>query len=501
MFSPSRLLRPTTPSFALVLCLAAGVSAETVPVPKSTGAIPVTATSKPFMAAASNVAPTDLAKFGYVEEEFILSGTSNVYDWAADGMVSVKTPNAPYASRILVRRPANASKFSGTVIVELDNAARRYDWSMMWGYGRDYWLEHGDAWVGLPVPAALESFKKFNPQRYAAISMANPTPNAACPGAGKNGPSPIEDGLRWDFYAQVAAALKSNAAGQPMAGMKVQRVFLTTQAGDITTFINAFHDRARLASGKPVFDGYLVRNPPAPAKTNQCAPNIAANDPRRTIKDIDVPVMAVAAQGEVPDNLKMRKADSDDPKGRYRLYEIAGAAHIETFAYAGLPSFEEQNLIGLAQGTADWPFNAKCEPEIPLSQHPLLKYSFHGAYRNLDQWVAKGVAPPKAPRLETKENGELAMDQFGHALGGVRSPWVDVPTATYLTTSPGPATCRELGHMIPFDAARLSQLYPSPKDYVSKVNASVDKAVKEKFFTETDGKKMKADLAKEFPKK
>jgi hypothetical protein len=484
---------------SLSFVLAVGLSAETVPVPKSTGAIPVTATSVPFMAANKNLQATDLAKYGYVEEEFILSGTSNVYDWAADGAVTVKTPNAPYAIRILVRRPANNSKFSGTVNVELDNAARRYDWAMMWGYGKDYWLEHGDAWVGIPQPAALDSFKKFNPTRYAALTMANPTPNAACPGA-KGGPAAFEEGLRWDIYSQVAAALKSNAAGQPMAGMNVKRVFLTTQAVDITTYINAFHDRARLANGKPVYDGYLVRNPPVPARANQCAPAIAATDPRRQIKDIDVPVISVSAQGEVPNSMKARKNDSDDPKGRYRLYEIAGAAHIETFAYAGLPSFDEQNQLGLAQGTPDWPFNIKCEPEIPLSQHPLLMYAFHGAYRNLDEWVAKGTAPPKAPRLETREDGTLALDQFGHAIGGVRSPWVDAPIATYFATSTGPGTCAELGHSKQFDSARISQLYPSAKAYAAQVNESVDKAVKGKFFLESDGKKMKADLGKAFPK-
>ena len=115
------------------------------------------------MAAGNNLEPTDLSKFGYVEQEFILSGNANVYDWAADGMVTVKTPNVPYTDRILVRRPANPARFSGTVIVEVTNAARRFDWAMMWGYGRDYFLEHGDAWVGLTTPGAINSLKKFNP--------------------------------------------------------------------------------------------------------------------------------------------------------------------------------------------------------------------------------------------------------------------------------------------------------------------------------------------------
>jgi Alpha/beta hydrolase domain len=493
--SPSQSLRIVL----LMTSLSAVVCAQAVSVPKSTGPIPVAADSVPFMAAANNLDPTDLAKFGYVEEEFILSGSANVYDWAADGMVTIKTPNVPYANRILLRRPANAARFSGTVIVEVANAARRYDWAMMWGYGRDYFLEHGDAWVGLTAPGDLNSLKKFNPTRYAALSMANPTPADACPGADKNGASAIEEGLRWDYYSQVAAALKSGQPGQPMAGLNVKRVFMTTQVGDITTFINAFHDRSRLANGSPVYDGYLVRNPPAPARINQCAPAIAATDVRRQIKDIDVPVVSVTAQGEVPDSIKARKPDSDDPKGLYRLYEIAGAAHIDAFAYSGLPGFSEQNLVGLAQGTADWPFNLKCDPEIPLSRQPLLMYAFHGAYNNLDEWVAKGVAPPKAPRIETRD-GALVMDEFGQAVGGVRNPWVDAPLETTVTTSPGPGTCRELGHTIPFEAARITRLYPSAKDRTSKVNDSVDRAVRAKYFTETDGKKMKADLANDVGK-
>jgi hypothetical protein len=53
-----------------------------------------------------------------------------------------------------------------------------------------------------------------------------------------------------------------------------------------------------------------------------------------------------------------------------------------------------------------------------------------------------------------------------------------------------------LGHAIPFEAARISRLYPSAKDYASKVNDSLDRAVSAKYFTQTDGKKMKADFAK-----
>jgi hypothetical protein len=472
---------------------------QSVPVPKSSGAVAASPASMPFGAAARNIDPLDLSKIGYVEEEFLLSGTANVYDWAADGSTSVKTPNAPYTDRILLRRPADRNKFSGTVIVEIPNPARRFDWYMMWGYGHDYFTEHGDAWVGISMPASLAGLKAFNAARYSSLSMANPTPGAPCPGAGKNGPADFEEGLRWDIFSQVAAALKSGAAGQPMAGFKVERVFMTTQGGDIVTYINAIHDNAKLANGKPAYDGYLVRNPPAPAKISQCAAAPPAGDPRRGIRNVNVPVISVAAQGEVLNSLNARKPDSDDPNGRYRLYEIAGAAHIDRWAYAGFPTWVDQAAANAAvQGSAEWPFAAKCDPDIPLSTHPLLKYAFHGAFRNLDEWVRKGAAPPKGARVEVAE-GKIVMDEFGQAKGGVRSPWVDAPVFTTITTSPGPGTCFELGHHIAFDAAKLSSLYSSQKDYEKKVSESVDRAVRAGYFTESDGKKMKAELTKAAP--
>src|SRR5260370_3631325 len=125
------------------------------PVPKFTGPIPVTADSYPFMDAAHSLVPFDLSKYGYVEQEYIVSGTANVYDWAADGALTLKTPNAPYATRILVRRPADPRRFSGAVVVELLFPARRWDWSMMWGYTHDHILEPGHAWVGITLPPGV----------------------------------------------------------------------------------------------------------------------------------------------------------------------------------------------------------------------------------------------------------------------------------------------------------------------------------------------------------
>src|SRR5262245_30107276 len=46
--------------------------------------IPVTATSHPWLYYKATQRPLDLDKLGFVEEEFLVSGTANVYDWPAD---------------------------------------------------------------------------------------------------------------------------------------------------------------------------------------------------------------------------------------------------------------------------------------------------------------------------------------------------------------------------------------------------------------------------------
>lgn len=468
----------------------------TTPVPKVTGPIPVTADSYPFMAANKSTPAFDLSKVGYVEEEFIVSGNANVYDWAADGALNVKTPNAPYGTRVLVRRPSNPARFSGTVIVELLFPARRFDWSMMWGFSHDYIIDHGDAWAGISLPAVADGLKKFNPTRYAAVSFANPTPGAPC----GNNPAPAtEEGLRWDMISQVGALLKSNAPGRPLAGSRVQNLFLTTQGADVATYANAIH--ANLENGKPVYDGYLLKAGFNMTRISQCAAAPPANDPRQMIKNVGAPVIAVAAQGEIiGGTYASRRADSDEANDRFRLYEVAAAGHIDKWAYLGFPQQQDQVAsVGNAQGTVDWPFTAKCDPEIPLMDPSLISYVFNSAFSNLDQWVRKGTPAPRAPRVELKDAGtpqaSVVVDKLGHGLGGARTPQIDVPDAAYFTSSPGPGTCREMGHKTPYDAAKITELYGNRKGYTAKFAEAVDRMVKERWLTEGDAKRLKQTSA------
>src|SRR5204862_4722460 len=124
---------------------------------------------------------------------------------------------------------------------------------------------------------------------------------------------------------------------------------------------------------------------------------------------------------------------------------------------------------GNAQGSPDWPFSAPCDPPVPLMATPIMTVVFDAAFATLDRWVRRSTPAPRAPRLDIKDAGtpeaSIVTDDLGHAIGGVRTPFVEVPTASYATNSPGPGTCREMGHPFAFDASRLIALYNTDKSY------------------------------------
>jgi len=303
----------------------------------------------------------------------------------------------------------------------------------------------------------------------------------------------MEEGLRFDLISQVGALLKAAPAGSPFAGFRVEGIYMTSQFPDVVTYLDAIHSHARLANGKPVIDGYLLRNPGAPSRLSNCGTAPARNDPRSIVAKVDVPVIEVVAQGEVDASLAQRRPDSDDADNRFRRYEVAGASHIDRWAYdRGFPNFADQTASGgTAQGTPEFPLNAKCDPPFTFSTDTRLKYVYDSTLVHLDQWARKGKPAPRASLIEVKD-GAVVLDQAGNGVGGVRSPWVDVPAATYFTGTT-PAACREFGHTVAFDKARMDSLYGNEKNYQTKFDKSVDELVKAGWYTESDGKKMKAE--------
>ena len=82
-------------ALASLLLTAAAATAAT-PVPEVEGPLPATEASHPFGGAKWQLRPQDLSDHGYVEEEYLISGTANVDEWGADNKAGVRTPDAPY---------------------------------------------------------------------------------------------------------------------------------------------------------------------------------------------------------------------------------------------------------------------------------------------------------------------------------------------------------------------------------------------------------------------
>jgi len=124
--------------------------------------------------------------------------------------------------------------------------------------------------------------------------------------------------------------------------------------------------------------------------------------------------------------------------------------------------------------------------EGPRSRFPT-NIAFDAMLQNLDRWARTGVAPPHAELIQ-RVNDTTVVDEHGNVVGGVRSPYVDVPTSTWFGTATGASFCFIAGWERPFSAEKLAQLYPSKADYAAKVDASVRSLVAQRFITEEDGR-------------
>jgi hypothetical protein len=353
-------------------------------------------------------------------------------------------------------------------------------------------IRNGDAWVGITAkPVSVVTLKKFDPIRYAALSWANPLPLADernCATVAQDSSRETENGLVWDIHRQVAVWLKANAASNPFRygakDSRVQRLYAwgySQTGGYLYTYVNAFHALDVKEQGKPLFDAYLIAVAGGPTPVHQCAQRLAADDPRRQVRNVGVPVIRIMTQSDYLGAIGMRRDDSDVAPDLYRSYEIAGSGHAtpDELSFAAAPADIERG------GRAVPPMGCN---EGPRSRFPS-SIAFNAALYHLDRWARKGIAPPRAEPIQVVE-GKPVLDEFGNVRGGVRSPFVDVPASTWNGNSTGPSFCRIAGHERPFEKARLRQLYPTHDAYVGAVGASVRRLQKEGFILPADAERL-----------
>jgi len=445
----------------------------------------------------------DLKSLGYGVEEFFLTGQALSYKTAgptgADGRwAAAAGPSAPYVTRIVVVRPEPA-RFNGTVVVEWLNVSGGRDAAPDWLYLHRELLRAGYAYIGVsaqkvgieggPALTAGEFLKKADPERYGPL---------AHPG----------DAFAFDIFSQAGAAARAGRVLGPLRPRRVLAVGESQSAVFLTTYVNAVDPLAK------VYDGFLIHSRFGGAPSVEGARLIgAAPDPAtpasvRFRPDARVPVMTVIAETDLVGNqlsgyFGARQPDND----KLRVWEIAGAAHADNYVFGG--GAIDSGQIPIEALAAAWkPTRTVAGLTVDrfINAGPQHHYVAMAALASLDSWVRTGKAPPRAEPLHASAGAAgapptLALDANGAALGGVRTPWVDVPTAKLsgLGNSGGPFGFL-LGTTEPFAAATLARLYPGGEaDYLNAFDAALAKAIAAGFILKADQAEIRALAAALYP--
>ena len=423
----------------------------------------------------------DLADFGYVEEEYLLEGVATAFEHVGprglDGRWTARPAvTAPFITRLVVRRPLDAASFSGVALVEWNNVTAGIDAMPDWSMTHRQILRAGHAYVGVAAQkAGIDGggtmqglhLKQLFPARYGVLNH---------PG----------DLWSFDMFTQAGAVL--TGPDSPLAPLKPRRVIAmgeSQSAMHLVTYINAVDALAR------VFDGFLVHGrgaTGAPLDGVRVRPADLGDDRIRWIRgqpaerirdDARVPVMVVQTETDVAYLGSGLVGQADGP--RLREWEIAGAAHADTYLLVAASRDDGRlapdALARLFAPTENLPIGVTATPINGAPQH---HYVTQAALQALIDWADGGPPPPSAPRLEPEGEGlTFRLDANGNALGGVRTPWVDAPTA--LQSGVG-QTGGMLGFLFgrsePFDAGRLAALYPGGRsDYLARFTPALDAAI------------------------
>lgn len=358
--------------------------------------------------------PIDLAARGYVEEEFYLSGFADGWDTAGTRVAT----DVAYTTRMVVRRPVNPVRFSGTVLVEWQNVTAGYDLDALWNEGV---IRAGYAWVGVSAQrVGVNQLRGWSPTRYGNLDVTG-------------GAAYVTDQLSYDIFAQAAKSIRSPGAVAPLGPLQARTV-LAIGASQSAGRMTVYYDRV-LPQVEPVFDGYAFIVGAAPTRVG------------------DEPVFQVLSETDV--RTPLRPADTD----RFRRWEVAGSAHSGWAGQVYRRPIQERDL-----GSA---------PVYECNRPPFSRVPMHhvtaSAYHHLTLWVRTGQAPPTAEPLAFNPDGTKARNELGIALGGIRLSQVDVPVARNTGDNSGPSFCFLFGSHEPFDEATLRSLYPTHGGYVARV--------------------------------
>ena len=420
----------------------------------------------------------DLKTVGYQEDEYFLSGNATAYTSDAplttDGMWTTRDAGtAPYATRVVVRRPSDPKKFNGTVIVEWLNVTAGLDTAPDWTYMAPEIVRSGFAWVGVSAQrVGIEGggmsigvdrvLKSFDPARYSSLSH---------PG----------DNYSYDIFSQAGAAVRRDASTL-LGDLKVKNVVAmgeSQSASRMTTYVDAVAPNAK------VFDGYFIHSRSGNAAPLSVDPLPAVTPPLGTTirADLGKPVLNFSSETDVAGAkgyVKARQPDTDT----FRGWEAAGTAHADYYDLGGggFDTGDGKNDITyfnsmLAPPKGVYDNLITCADGINTGPHT---YVLRTALRDFNSWVTKNEVPTSQPQLEVDAAGTgYNVDELGIAKGGIRTPHVDVPIAVLTGLGQkGNAFCSLFGGTVPLTSAALTAKYGTHDAFVAKFTEATKNAAK-----------------------
>ncbi len=417
----------------------------------------------------TSAVPIDLDAKGYVQEEFFVSGAALAFEASGplrtDGRWSVRpVTSAPYRTRIIVRRPGDPDRFNGTVLVEWFNVTSGVEAGPDWTYlgpqivsdgyayvgvsAQAFGVDGGEARIGIPGLASRSGLVATEPARYATLRH---------PG----------DRFAFDMFSQIGRALrapKDISALGPLRPRQIVAMGESQSAFFLTTYVDAVQPVAG------AYDGFFVHSRGGSGASLTGTP-VAGDDVPGGLQirsDTSVPVLVFETEtdlGPMLDYVPARQPDGD----RIRTWEVAGTSHGDAYVVGRFAA-----LLGC---------------EVPVNEGPQ-HFVAQAALVALTRWITDGTPPPSAPPLHLSSPlpPKIARDHLGNALGGVRTPLVDVPVAALSgDAAPGASRiCALFGSTVPFDDATLVGLYGDRSGYLAAFERSLDEAIGSGFLLGSD---------------
>jgi hypothetical protein len=284
----------------------------------------------------------------------------------------------------------------------------------------------------------------------------------------------------------------------------VQRVIAigeSQSAGFLVSYVNAVDPIERR------FDAFLIHGRPGSAAALDGAYIRAARGGdlsrvgdlkakgHRIREDARVPVLTFQSETDVVTlgSGRSRQPDSE----RFRLWELAGASHFDTYGLiASHIDREGMATEELAERMAPTDKPMGLPADSPVNSGPQQHYVLGAALSHLDRWVREGTPPPEAPRLETSDDAgtELVRDELGIVRGGIRTPWVEAPSAVLSGDAPGGDGFMFLfGKTVALDEPTLARLYPGgPAEHLSRFEAATTRALRDGYLLQADEAEIRA---------